>query len=250
MTKCNICSQELLKFAENKIMNKYDICFFQCPNCGFVQTEYPHWLDEAYSQEITSSDIGLASRNIQLARFTKIIITLFFKGNLKFLDYGGGYGLFVRLMRDAGFNFFLWDKYPTINIFAKNYEANIDEQTYELVTAFEVFEHFVDPMKSIEHILSLSDSVLFSTQILPENTPQPDEWWYYGLEHGQHISFYTQETLSYIAKVFGINFYTNGTSLHLFTKKNISNNLFRLVVHNKLALFLGFFSVQSLRCDM
>jgi hypothetical protein len=51
--------------------------------------------------------------------------------------------------------------------------------------------------------------------------PAPDEWWYYGLEHGQHISFYTKKTLEYIAAKYDLNFYSNNRDIHFLTKKQI-----------------------------
>ena len=69
--KCKICSSESKYFAAAKLLNKYDVKYFECSNCGFIQTETPYWLKDAYSEGITSSDIGLASRNIQIARLSR-----------------------------------------------------------------------------------------------------------------------------------------------------------------------------------
>jgi len=59
----------------------------------------------------------------------------------------------------------------------------------DVITAFEIFEHFVNPLEDLEKIFSISHNVIFSTELLPNPVPKPNEWWYYGLEHGQHISF-------------------------------------------------------------
>ncbi len=48
-------------------------------------------------------------------------------------------------------------------------------------------------------MLKISRNILFTTTLLPSPMPQPGTWWYYGLEHGQHISFYSLETLQSIA---------------------------------------------------
>jgi hypothetical protein len=42
--------------------------------------------------------------------------------------------------------------------------------------------------------------LIVSTDLVPRPTPLPDEWWYYGSDHGQHVSFYTLPTLQYIAE--------------------------------------------------
>lgn len=222
--KCKICESNSVHFAKSKVLNKYDVDYFQCQNCGFVQTEEPYWLADAYSNPIAGSDVGLVFRNIIFSKITSNIILSIFNHNGKFVDYGGGYGLFVRLMRDEGFDFYWYDKYCH-NIFAKGLEAeeNID---YELVTGFEVFEHFVNPLAEIQNIIRFSNNILFSTELLPENNPKPDEWWYYSLLEGQHVSLYTPKALSILAEELGLNFYSNGLNLHLLTPNNIPSNLF------------------------
>jgi transcription initiation factor TFIIIB Brf1 subunit/transcription initiation factor TFIIB len=57
--KCKICESESFYFANANILNKYNAAYFKCTNCGFVQTEEPYWLEEAYSQPIAETDSGL-----------------------------------------------------------------------------------------------------------------------------------------------------------------------------------------------
>jgi len=57
---------------------------------------------------------------------------------------------------------------------------------------------------------------------LPYPIPKTSEWWYYGTEHGQHISFYSEKTLRYIAQKYKLNYY-NLFGLHLITEKKIPN---------------------------
>lgn len=37
--KCKICGNETKKVFSSKILNKYNIDYFYCDNCGFLQTE-------------------------------------------------------------------------------------------------------------------------------------------------------------------------------------------------------------------
>lgn len=225
-TTCKVCGSTSQFFDRAQILNKYDVDYFQCINCGFVQTEDPDWLAEAYAEPIADSDVGLVARNLEFSQIAENLIVNLFDRRGKFLDYGCGYGLFVRLMRESGFDFYGCDRYCQ-NLFYQGFEVGENsDDNYDLVTAFEVLEHLVNPREEIEKILKFSRSLFFSTQLLPENNPKPKDWWYYALSEGQHISIYTKKALSIIAERFGLNLYTYGNSLHLLTEKVISPHLF------------------------
>ncbi len=214
-----------------KVLGKYEVQYYQCVQTGFIQTEEPYWLEEAYSSAITKLDIGLPYRNELLRDKLVKILPKYFNVDAKFLDYAGGYGLFTRLMRDKGFDFYHTDVYCK-NLFAEYFDLNDTPQNtkFELATAFEVFEHLANPIAEIEAILKHSDSILFSTELVPK-TPlnSVNDWWYFIPETGQHIAIYTEKSLAYIAQKFGYNFYTDGINMHFFTRKNLLNNPFKVL---------------------
>jgi hypothetical protein len=216
---CNICGTDNQSCFSSVIMGKYEIDYFHCSNCDFIQTEEPYWLNEAYSRPINLSDTGYLVRNLSSARRLTILLYQLFGKNGQFLDYAGGYGVFVRLMRDIGFEFVWEDKY-TENIFAAGFEWD-NKSRVDAVTLFEVFEHFVHPIKEIENLLKISNTIIFSTDLHPYPVPKPKDWWYYGLDHGQHLSLYSITTFEYIANKFDLNYYNIG-SLHILTRKKIS----------------------------
>lgn len=232
---CKICAQPCRPHGRATLLGKYEVAYFQCASCGFVQTEPPYWLGEAYASAISSIDIGVISRATDFGRLTRNLLLAAFDPNARFLDYGGGPGVFVRTMRDQGFDFYLYDKFCE-NMFARGFEAEIDRPShYALATAFEVFEHFVDPLAEIEALLRSSRSLLFSTLLLPPGSPPPGQWWYYALEHGQHVSLYTYAALAHVARRFGLRLLTNGRSLHLLTDQPISQRSFDLIFRRKLS---------------
>ena len=140
--KCSICQNISKHIFTGKLLNKYDVKYYHCKECGFMQTEEPFWMEEAYDDAINDTDIGLLSRNIHLSKKTKIIIhSLFSAANQKnfklfrkkwhkkctnklylrkkfinykfrklyssgisntnkYIDFGGGFGIFVRLVFD------------------------------------------------------------------------------------------------------------------------------------------------------
>ena len=211
-----------------KILNKYDVKYFKCEETGFIQTEEAYWLEEAYSSAITKLDIGLLSRNEYLRDKAIPIIENFFDPKGVFLDYAGGYGVFTRMMRDKGYNFYHTDKYCT-NLFAESFslEDTNQKDNFDMVTLFEVLEHLSDPINEIQTILNLGKNLLFTTELQPSvELASVDDWWYFVPETGQHIAFYTVESLQYIADKFGYYFYTNGMNLHLFSKQELSSDPF------------------------
>lgn len=225
---CNICSSETKLKFEFVLLRKYMVKYFNCKTCGFIQTEKPYWLTEAYASAITDLDIGLLYRNTLFSdTLENILLKDVFDEDGKFIDYGGGYGIFVRIMRDKGFDFYRQDLHCQ-NLFAKHFDISdiIVTGKFELLTAFEVFEHLEDPMSEIEKMLSYSDNILFSTELVPDTDPNPTTWWYFTPETGQHISFFTMESLEILADRYGLRLYSNGTTLHLFTKKVLNANPF------------------------
>ncbi len=226
---CKICNTESYELFSSKVLHKYVVKYYKCKSCGFVQTEKPYWLTEAYSSAITAQDIGLIGRNIFYAPIVSALIKMSFAKSGKFLDYGGGYGMFVRLMRDRGFNFFRFDTYCQ-NIFAIGFDHE-NQSGYELITAFEVFEHLADPLEEIETMLKKSRNIFFSTELQPRAFVNEKDWWYVMAETGQHISLYSIDALRFIANKYGLNLYTNGINFHLLTEKNIKTSIFKLITN-------------------
>ena len=127
------------KMFDAKIMNKYSIDYFYCSNCGFLQTQAPYWLEESYKHSINLEDTGILHRNVRLSKITSLLLLFLFKKNDKFLDFAGGYGLFTRLMRDRGLDFYWHDPY-TRNLMARGFEYDDNSGPVSLITSFECFE--------------------------------------------------------------------------------------------------------------
>jgi hypothetical protein len=171
-------------------------------------------------------------RNLQNTEITAAVISLLFPTAMRFMDYAGGHGTLVRMMRDLGFDFRWLDLYAN-NIHARGFE-HLAGGHYDVVTAYEVLEHLVDPLEEIGHILTLADNLLVTTLIVPEPAPTPPNWWYYAVKGGQHISFYTLESLRRIADHFDMHLLSKG-SYHLFTRTPKNGLIFRLATSGKVA---------------
>jgi hypothetical protein len=212
-------------FTGNLICHQVD--YFECSSCGYVQTEDPYWLDQAYAEAINESDTGIMLRNQANAKI--VLITLWMLGKLHgtLVDCAGGYGILVRLLRDMGINA-LWSDSYCQNLLAKGFEHT--NQKADLVTVFEAFEHFLSPAEELDRLLQIAPNILFSTEIIAESTPEHDSWWYYGKEHGQHIGFFRIRTLEMLAHERGKYFVSNGTSHHLILDKSINQAVWKILI--------------------
>lgn len=227
MTRCKICRSITDTAFSVKLLNKHQVDFFKCNNCEFLFSEEPYWLEEAYSSAISIADTGILQRNIEIVNRLIVILYLLdcdFNQD-KFIDYAGGGGILVRLLRDRGLDFYWYDKYCQ-NWVANGFEADLRHK-YVALTMFECLEHFSNPVGEVQELFKYSDLIIFTTELLPEPIPNMD-WWYYSFTTGQHISFYSAKTLDCLAKKFEANFYTiNG--IHFFSKNKISKFKFGLI---------------------
>ena len=144
-------------------------------------------------------------------------MTLMHNRNSAIVDYAGGNGFLVRLLRDIAVNA-LWDDPYSKNLVAKGFEYKKNANAI-MVTAFESFEHFIRPCEEMVKLINIAPNILITTSIIPNPTPNPKDWWYYGLDHGQHIGFFRLKTLQYIANKFNLHLISDGHDRHFFSKK-------------------------------
>ncbi|MBO0930951.1 class I SAM-dependent methyltransferase [Fibrella aquatilis] len=214
---------------EAQLLGKYRAVYYQCNSCQFIQTEQPYWLNEAYSSAIAGLDIGLIQRNEVSVSIVQSVISRWFDPKGQFVDFGGGYGMLVRMMRDRGFDFYRYDTHCE-NLFSRTFEAVLpsdEESFYTLLTAFEVFEHLVEPMEDVSLMLRYSHNVLFSTEVQPVNwVPKIDTWWYILPETGQHVSLYSIKSLQIIAERCGLHYEKGQNNMHLLSERSVNSQWF------------------------
>jgi len=224
---CRLCGEAAIFEFSAEILTHHDVAYYQCLSCGLLQTEVPYWLDEAYASAMAAEDTGVMSRNLQLMKVTSVLLKSLNMQDSACLDYGGGHGVFTRLMRDQGFDFHCWDPHAK-NIFARGFEGDPD-QPYQGVTAFEVLEHLRKPRLFFDRILGSMqpDILLASTETF--SAPADKDWHYFYFPTGQHIAFYQERTLSALAVEYGYT-YLGLSNLHLFSRLQAHASVLRFIL--------------------
>lgn len=214
---CRLCGGGTLARFTASVLGRHDVTYWHCEACGSLQTDLPYWLKEAYASVDLAADLGMAARTLQMAQ--RVSLALRFAGidhQTRCLDYGGGNGLFCRMMRDQGFDFWNFDKYVT-PFYCAGFAAERPTAPCAVVTSFEVFEHLAEPAREIDAIFGLApDLWIFSTQLY---SGQGVDWDYLARANGRHVFFYSARALASLAARRGYAFIP-GRQVHAFIKKN------------------------------
>ena len=212
--RCAVCGSRMRRTHSHEILGRYTGQFIRCNDCGYWTVLDPFWLEEAYEDAIASTDTGIMQRNLQVARVLGGIIEAVAPSG-PYVDWAGGLGILTRLMRDRGYDYYWHDAYAR-NELARGFEWYTQSEAATLVTAIEVLEHVTSPLDFIHEIRAATQTpiITFSQETYDhETTP---EWWYFSYETGQHVSFYTLQTLQTIAARSGMH-YLNAGGLHLWS---------------------------------
>lgn len=200
-SRCRLCGSSIQPVFSRQILCKHPVAYFKCGGCGSLQTEAPYWLDEAYAQKPERFDTGKASRTLtNFFLLRRMFEILGIRPHDRCADFGGGTGLFARLMRDIGYNYYSYDKYGS-GEFCDGFGWETFDRPVKLVTIFECAEHFADPALEWEAIFATGPDFIIGTTSL--YTGQGVDWTYLSPESGQHIFFYSQDAFAHIAGKHG-----------------------------------------------
>jgi len=205
---CRLCQSPVRRVFEKVVLGRHRVSYHECTGCGALQTDTPHWLEEAYATKAEWYDTGKASRTLVnfLALQNLFEILGVRKPDLA-VDFGGGTGLLARLLRDAGYNFHTSDKFGSSEFMGAYAWADI-QPGCRLVTMFEVAEHFADPSGEWQRVFECNpDWVVGSTGLY---TGQDAQWPYLSEASGQHVFFYARESIAWLAHRAGRHAYQVG----------------------------------------
>ena len=199
---CRLCASPVGFAFDALVLGKHRVRYAACSSCGALQTETPHWLAEAYSGAAERFDTGKASRTVvNFLALPRLLEILHVRPGDMAIDFGGGTGLFARLMRDLGHNFHSFDKFGSGEFTGAFNLTGIEQSRCSLMTLFEVAEHFAEPAEEWARIFATDpDFVIGSTGLYEGQGPQ---WPYLSPESGQHVFFYSFKALEHIARQHG-----------------------------------------------
>jgi len=177
------------------------------------------WTLEDFSRRIYNDDYVLVDPDYpenRPVRHAEVLRALFpdLPQRIYHLDYGGGNGLLANLLRQSS-----WA--------SSSYDPLLDTQTspahlgkFELITAFEVFEHVPDVpalMADLRTLLTETGLVLFSTVLSDGHIHSGERlgWWYAAPRNG-HISLFSKKSLTLLARSNGFHFGSFSSSFHVF----------------------------------
>jgi SAM-dependent methyltransferase len=178
----------------------YGIDYHLCDSCGFCfSPEIRTWGFEEFEQRIYNDGYEQVDPDYKYDRpmnNAKSIEQAFGKSrqSISHLDYGGGSGLLSATLRESGWMSKSFDPFVDRNL-------SVDELgKFDLITAFEVFEHVPDIdqlMGDLEMLCKPNGLILFSTLLSDGNISRSRklDWWYASPRNG-HISLFSQKSLA------------------------------------------------------
>ena len=184
--------------------------YFLCGNCGFCfAPEICSWTTAEFENRIYNKDYAEVDPDCSGPRpraNAANLIELFGerRSEIRHLDYGGGSGLLSELLHKAGWNSTSYDPFHDKGVRLG------DLGKFDLITAYEVFEHVPDVtalMSDLRLLLAHDGIVLFSTLLSDGKLGQGQgtTWWYASPRNG-HISLFSRKSLAILAAREGWTF--------------------------------------------
>lgn len=210
---CKVCGQKVRELEDEP----FNTIYLKCTHCGFISLDDRFLV--TFDEERAEYDLHENSIEDQgyvdyLDRFLSVAVDPFIKEG-KALEFGCGPGpVLAELLSRRGFS---------VNIYDKHYKPDDSafNQTYDLITATEVFEHLDAPLETLKKL----SGVLAKGGVLSIMTSVPpiedDEFlkWHYRREK-THISFFTLEALEVLAGACGLEIrYHDKKRITVFKKK-------------------------------
>jgi SAM-dependent methyltransferase len=196
------------------------ISYVLCDQCRFCfAPELATWSLEHFETRIYNAEYVVVDPDYldtrPRANANSLLATFGERGkDFRHLDYGGGRGLLSDLLREKGWQSESYDPFVDRSVSLQ------DLGPFDLVTAYEVFEHVPDVRRLVADLASLLNPdgvVLFSTLLSDGNLipGHPLSWWYAAPRNG-HISLFSARSLAALGAIEGFSVGSFSQDLHAF----------------------------------
>ncbi|MFZ2725680.1 MAG: class I SAM-dependent methyltransferase [Methylococcaceae bacterium] len=198
------------------------VYYYLCEHCYFCfAPQLYQWKLSEFEKRIYNADYSVIdpdSVDIRPRSNAKNLIHLFAnqKQVIRHLDYGGGSGLLSQLLRQEQWQSLSYDPFYNKQTLIKELGQ------FNLITAYEVFEHVPDIetlMTNLSLLLAEDGVILFSTLLSDGQLDKNKriQWWYAAPRNG-HISLFSKTSLLIMAKRWGFTLGSFSTGFHAMWK--------------------------------
>lgn len=194
-----------------------------CPECGFCFAPQLHkWPPEKFEELIYNAVYALIDpeyKEVRPKRCAGILLNYFpnLPPTVRHLDYGGGNGLLSKCMIESNWQSVSHDVFV-------NKETKINQLgKFDLISAFEVFEHVPDVQQLMSDLSTLlnDEGIVIFTTLVTDGNIRPNNrlnWWYASPRNG-HISLFSKKSLAILADKYGFKFGSFSAANHMLFKK-------------------------------
>jgi SAM-dependent methyltransferase len=193
------------------------VYYRKCETCGFLfAPDMAGWSEAQFAQYVYNDGYAAVDPDYVYARpasNAKSLLSMFPKpGPIAHLDYGGGSGVLSAHLREAG-----WDSDSYDPIASRGQPP---QRSYDLITAYEVFEHVGDPqglMQTLRALMKPKALLLFSTLVCDGEIADGGRltWWYAAPRNG-HISLFSSKSLAVLGRQYRLKLGSFNKNLHLY----------------------------------
>lgn len=195
------------------------VYYAQCTGCAYLfAPEFQRWTRQDFAERIYNADYAKLDpdfADIRPRGSADMLCQLFAgrEAGIRHVDYGGGEGRLGHLLNGRGWNSSSWDPF----MMGERLDEN---RKFDLITAFEVFEHVVDVGRLAADLVALLDEpglILFST--LPSDGHltfgRRIDWWYVSPISG-HIGIHSRRSLEVLGQRMGLRFGSLTEGVHCY----------------------------------
>jgi SAM-dependent methyltransferase len=208
--QCSICKQNTTNIT---VLNNGKI-FYHCSNCNFSGLDSAFFLNPSEEKSRYDNHENNIENQGYVDMFERFIdFTISELSVRTILDYGSGPGpVLAELLSKKGYKVSTYDPFYAPKKF--------ENESFDLITSTEVFEHFNNPLEEIKKLISLVKPNGYIS-VMTRFCPELDKFksWFYK-DDDTHVSFYSPKTFEYIAKLFNLKIIKHDNFQYILLQKS------------------------------